>query len=59
MKNLVVEGGRVVFKFAPEIRCMQYAKCIKSNVGESLAEKKGAKLMLKSGTCGGPFVRDS
>ena len=39
MKNLVVEGGRVVFKFAPEIRCMQYAKCIKSNVGDSWLRK--------------------
>ena len=40
----------------PGNKVHQYAKCIKSNVGESLAEKKGAKLMLKSGTCGGPFL---
>jgi hypothetical protein len=39
VKNLVVEGGRVVFKFTPEIRCMQYAKCIKSNVGDSWLRK--------------------
>ena len=34
-ENLVVEVAGLSLRFAPEIRCMQYAKFIRSNVGDS------------------------